>query len=718
MHVTRSLLAAVALPVAWAITPEAMLSANRYSDAVPNPSGEFALFSANKYSFESGSRRSWWNILDLKTGDISVWFNGSGISEVVFAGPTPTSIIYLNGTNAEEDGGVSLYAADLHSPTNATLVASLPAPYSGLKAARTSSGDINFLLTAKAYPNGTVYNEQLAPKARSSANIYTSLYPRHWDYWLTPQKNAVFGGVLKSGNSGYSLSGNLTNYVTGICDVVCAESPYDLNGASDYELSPDGSKVAFMTKDIGLPLANTTSTQIYLVPFTGTAKDAVPINPRSSSAKYPEAQGASASPFFSPDSSKIAYVQMNGINYESDRSILYVADANGDKEKGFNITRLAGDWDRAAGSAKWSHDGETIFADAADLGRSRVFAVPLTAGDSYVPKNITDEGSVAGFYPLPDGSVLVSDSKIWSSRDIHTVSGEAKGSTKVYFQANKADSELAGLTAADVSEFYYSSNTTENKQQAWVIRPTGFDSTKKYPLAFITHGGPQGAHSNTWSTRWNFKVWADQGYVVVAPNPTASTGFGQNLTDAVSGRWGTVYWDIVHAWEYVRDNLDYVDTENGIEAGASFGGYMTNYIQGQPLGREFKALVTHDGVTSTLNQYATDELWFMNHDFNGPFNASSNEPGSPYYDWNPLRYIDNWATPHFVIHNDLDYRLPVSEGTMLFNLLQVKGVPSKFLNFPDENHWVTKPENSLVWHKEIFNFINYYSGVDKSTSPF
>lgn len=108
----------------------------------------------------------------------------------------------------------------------------------------------------------------------------------------------------------------------------------------------------------------------------------------------------------------------------------------------------------------------------------------------------------------------------------------------------------------------------------------------------------------------------------------------------------------------------------------------------------------------------------MNHDFNGPFNQSSNEPGSPYYDWNPLRYIDNWATPHFVIHNDLDYRLPVSEGVMLFNLLQVKGVPSKFLNFPDENHWVTKPENSLVWHTEIFNFINYYSGVDNSTSPF
>ena len=132
------------------------------------------------------------------------------------------------------------------------------------------------------------------------------------------------------------------------------------------------------------------------------------------------------------------------------------------------------------------------------------------------------------------------------------------------------------------------------------------------------------------------------------------------------------------------------------------------------MGRWFKALVTHDGSTSTLNQYASEELWFMNHDFRGPFNATGFQPGSPYYDWNPLLHVDRWATPHFVIHNDLDYRLPVSEGILLFNLLQTKGVPSRFLNFPDENHWVIQPENSLVWHNEIFKWINHYSGVEDS----
>ena len=383
----------------------------------------------------------------------------------------------------------------------------------------------------------------------------------------------MFGGVLKGGNGSYALTGDLTNYVTGISNVTSAESPYDQSDESDYDISPDGSAIVFNTKDISLPLANYTSTQIYYVPFDGSAKDAVPINPRGGS-RYPEAQGASTTPRFSPSGKKIAWVQMNGINYESDRNILYVADAD---PKDFNITRLAGDWDRSPGSLAWAPDSQTVFVAAPDLGRERIFPIPLTAGDSYEPKNITNEGVPAGFRALPDGSILVSDSKIWSSRDIYSVT--AKGEVaQTYFQANKVDPELAGLGPEIVSEFYYETNTSEIKQQAWVVYPDGFDPKKSYPLAFIPHGGPQGAWYNSWSTRWNFKVWADQGYVVVGPNPSASSGWGQNLTDSIQGRWGTFpYWDLVHAWRYINDTLDYVDTSRGIDAGASFGGYITNW---------------------------------------------------------------------------------------------------------------------------------------------
>ncbi|KAI0012478.1 alpha/beta-hydrolase [Xylariaceae sp. FL0662B] len=702
------------LPNVFGITPELMLAANRYGSAAPNPSGEFAIYTVSNYTFETGESSSQWNKLDLATGEISVWYAGSDISEVVFVGPTNTSIIYINGTNAEGDGGISLYSADANSLESAKLIASLPAPYSGLKAAQTASGDIHFLVYAKAYPNGTAYNEELANTSASSARIYTSIYVRHWDTYITPEKNAVFGGVLKGGNGSYSFSGELTNYVTGICNVTCAESPYDQSDQSDYDISPDGSSVVFLTKDTSLPLANYTATVIYKVPFDGTAGDAVPINARGST-KYADAQGASTKPTFSPSGKHIAYFQMNGIYYESDRNILYIADG---QSEDFNVTALALNWDRSPDTIAWSKDSETIFVSAPDLGNERIFPIPLSADDSFEPKNITDQGVPSGFYVLPDNSLLVSDSKIWTSRDIYAITSEGEV-TKTYFQANLVDPALAGLGPEDVSEFYYATNTSEIKQQSWIIYPEGFDESKTYPLAFITHGGPQGAHFNSWSTRWNFKVWADQGYVVIAPNPSASSGWGQNLTNSIQGRWGSYpYWDLVHAWQYVNSTLKYVDTANGIEAGASFGGYMTNWIQGHEMGRWFKALVTHDGSTSTLNQYASEELWFMNHDFSGPFTAAGFVAGSPYYDWNPLLYVGEWATPHFVVHNDLDYRLPVSEGLLLFNLLQTRGVPSKFLNFPDENHWVLDPENSLVWHTEIFKWINFYSGVGNASSPY
>ena len=582
------------------------------------------------------------------------------------------------------------------------------------------SGDIHFLLNALAYPNGTAYNENLAETPASTARIYQDIYVRHWDTYLTPQRYAVFGGVLTKGSSGsysndssssYSFGGDLTNYVTGKCNATCAESPVQpFGGSGDYDISPDGSQVVFLTKNIDLPLANFTSSQIYWVPFSGSVNDSIPINPIGAT---PGVEGASASPTFSKDGSKIAYFQMNGIFYESDKNIIYTANAD---PNNLAISSVARDWDRSPDVIIWSNDDSVLYVAAPDLGRERVFPVPINAADDYKPTNITDEGVPAGMQILPSGEILISDSKIWSSRDIYTVNPNSNA-TKFLFQSNLVDEALSGLGPKDVSEFYFSSNSTETDLQSWIIYPSNFSETERYPLCFLVHGGPQGGFYNSWSTRWNYRVWSDQGYIVIAPNPTASSGWGQNLTDAVSGHWGDYpYWDLVYAWDYVNTNLPYVDTARGISAGASFGGYMENWIQGHELGRRFNALVTHDGVTNTLSDYATEELWFINHDFAGTF-SSPNET-STYYRWNPIAYYENWATPHFVVHSDMDYRLPVSEGLMLFNLLQVKGVPSKFLNFPDETHWVLDRENSLVWHREIFKWINYYSGLSDADSPY
>ena len=213
-----------------------------------------------------------------------------------------------------------------------------------------------------------------------------------------------------------------------------------------------------------------------------------------------------------------------------------------------------------------------------------------------------------------------------------------------------------------------------------------------------------------WSTRWNMAIFAEQGYVVIAPNITGSTGYGQAFCDAIQNNWGgSPYVDAVNGFEYIEKHLHYVDTDRAVALGASYGGYMMNWIQGHPLGRKFKALVCHDGVFSMSNQLSSDEQYFPNHDLLGPpWKKNFRENWDR---WDPSRYTENWATPQLVIHNERDYRLPISEGLAMFNVLQEREVESRFLTFSDENHWVLKEENSLVWHTVVLNWINKYAGL-------
>ncbi|KAI9740368.1 MAG: putative dipeptidyl-peptidase 5 [Cirrosporium novae-zelandiae] len=692
------------LPCAFAITPEQMLSAPRRSEAVPNPSGDIAFFSVSQYSFDEHDSTSYWALLDLKTGDTSILTNDSNVSEIIWLGSEPTSVLYINGTNEEVAGGVELWISDIDDFANGSKVASIPAPLEGLKAAITTSGDINFVLWGDSYPNGTAYNEELVEEPLSSARIYDSIYIRHWDYYLTPEFQAVFSGILKASNStnsvSYTFDGELTNLVA---PVKYAESPYPpFGGSSDYDLSPDGTTVVFMSKAPEIPKANYTTSYIYLVPHNGS-QTAFAINGLNNTATPPNAKGASSAPIFSPDGTKVAYFQMDENTYESDRNKLYIASLTS-----HNITGVATNWDRSPDTIKWANN-KTLYVAAADYARERLFVIPTTASANYVPTNFTDEGVVSSYYILPDSSVLVTSTSIWSSVDYYIAT--TNGTKTILFAANEVDEELSGLGPEDVDEFYYEGNWTTI--QSWIVKPEGFTENKTYPLAFLIHGGPQGDWANSWSTRWNLKVFADQGYIVIAPNPTGSTSFGELLTDKIQNDWGGApYYDLMKAWEYARDNISYVDTDPGVALGASYGGFMINWIQGSPLGREFQALVTHDGVFSAEGEIGTEELWFMQHDFNGTLwdNRENYERFSP----SRADHLLQYATPHLVIHNELDYRLPISEGIGLFNVLQERGVPSRFLSFPDENHWVTNQENSLVWHQQVLGWVNKYSGIAES----
>ncbi|KAJ5151226.1 uncharacterized protein N7482_010478 [Penicillium canariense] len=682
-----------------ALTPEQLIAAPRRSEAVPNPSGEVALFSSSEYSWESHETSSSWNLIDLDSGKITLLTNDTNVSELIWLGSDDSGLLYINGTNADIPGGVELWVSNTASFDKLRYkAASLPASFSGLKTAITKGGDVNFVLYAQSYSNGTAYNEELASKPLSSARIYDSIYVRHWDTWLSTTFNAVFSGTLKrkkggqGANSRYSSEDSLKNLLAGVKNL---ESPYPpFGGSSDYDISGDGKWVAFKSKAPELPRANNTASYIYLVPHDGSKKP-VAINGPDSPGTPDGVEGDSSSPSFSPDSRRIAYFQMEDISYESDRRTLYIYTIGSEK----TIPALAKNWDRSPDTVKWTADGKSLILNTEDHAHGRLFFLPADGGNDYKPCNFTSTGSVNSYYNLPNGDLLVTGSAIWTSWTVYTANPE-KGVISTLISANEVDPGLQGLSSSDLDEFYFQGNWT--KIHSWIIYPAGFDKSKTYPLVFYVHGGPQGSWADSWSTRWNPKVWADQGYVVIAPNPTGSTGFGDKLTDAITNNWGI-------CWEYVRDNFDFVDTENGVAAGASYGGFMMNWIQGNPLGRKFKALVSHDGTFVADAKISTEELWFIEHDFNGTFWANRDN----YRRWDPSapERILQFDTPMLIIHSDKDYRLPVSDGLGLFNVLQERGVPSRLLNFPDENHWVTSKENSLVWHQQVLGWINKYSGV-------
>ncbi|KAE8383409.1 putative dipeptidyl-peptidase 5 [Aspergillus bertholletiae] len=701
-------IAATTASTALALNPEGLISAPRRSEAVPNPSGDVAFFSQSQYSFETHKTTSQWNVLDLKSGNIKLLTNDSDVSEIVWLGSDDSTVLYVNGTNADIPGGVELWVSDISDFANGYKAASLPAAFSGFKVVNTPSGDVRFVAYAESWANGTAYNEELVAKPLSSARIYDSIYVRHWDYYLTTRFNAVFSGTLKrSGGKGkgkatYKGDGELKNLVSPVRN---AESPYPpFGGSSDYDLSPDGKWVAFKSKAHDLPRANYTTAYIFLVPHDGS-ETAVPINGPDSPGTPDGVKGDAGSPVFSPDSKKVAYWQMAHESYESDHRTLYVYTVGSKK----TIPSLAADWDRSLDTVQWA-DEDNLIIGSEDAGRSRLFSIPADAGDDFKPKNFTDGGVVSAYYQLPDSTYLVTSTALWTSWRVYIASPE-KGVIKTLASANEIDPELKGLGPENIDEFFFEGSWT--KIQSFIIYPENFDKTKTYPLLYYIHGGPQSSWLDSWSSRWNAKVFADQGYVVVAPNPTGSSGFGDALQDAIQNQWGGYpYEDLVKGWEYINDNFDFIDTDNGVAAGASYGGFMINWIQGSDLGRKFKALVSHDGTFVADAKVSTEELWFMQHEFNGTFWDNREN----YRRWDPSapERILKFSTPMLVIHSDLDYRLPVSEGLSLFNILQERGVPSRFLNFPDENHWVQNKENSLVWHQQVLGWLNKYSGVEES----
>ncbi|KAL5397516.1 hypothetical protein PMIN03_000772 [Paraphaeosphaeria minitans] len=696
--------AALLVKQVHAFDVEGMLAAPRRSNANVNPSGELALFSSTSYNWTAGKSKTTWHFLDVKSGNVSEAPIDSGVSEVVWVGATNTSVLYINGTNDEVPGGVTLYMADFGEEFAPKLVASLNAPFSGLKAVQTESGAIHFAVNSLAYKNGSAYNEELVTAAKSTGQVYNANFIRHWDTYITAERYAVFSGVLSSGYGGLSLEGDLKNLLVGVNgSVTRPETPVQPFGDSgDYDISPDGCTVAFLTKAPELPKANYTASYIYIVPHDASEAPVAVNGPGSSAPE--NAQGGSASPRWSPDGKKLAYAQQDGIAYESDRFKLYVASIDGLNAE---VSTVAEDWDSSPSSIAWSHDGKDLWVVSELYAANRLYIVPADAEASFTPKKITGASpNLADFTLLPSGEALISASSTWSSKIFYTQGPSS--SPRILFSAHTVDNELAGLLPNSTTNFWYTGGDG-SQIQTFVYYPSNFTTDTKWPMVFMIHGGPQSSQGDTWSTRWNLRLWAEQGFVVFVPQFTGTPSYGQNFTDAITNNWaGTPYRDFEALFSHIEENVDYVDTNRAVAAGASFGAFSINWIQGHALGRKFKALVSHDGKSNQFGAYATDELWFIQHDQNGTLWDDREN----YAVWDPMTHAKNFSTPQFIVHNDLDYRVVQSDGVALFNVLQSLGVASRFLHFPDEGHWVVGRDNSLVWHEHIFNWIRYWVGLE------
>ena len=508
---------------------------------------------------------------------------------------------------------------------------------------------------------------------RIKAQTFTRLLYRHWDHYVQGKRQHIFVQSVGGGEP--------RDLTPGDRDAVPTSSTF--SGGTDYAFSPDGTEIAYTATPVPMhEEAWNTNHDIYTVPVAGGTPKQVTSNP-----------AADGTPRYSPDGKWIAYRAQLRPGYEADRWQLMVFN------RSTGATRsLTASFDASAGSPVWSPDGRRIYFEAEERAGTPIFSVSLEGDDV---KKILHGRTNHDLRLSPDGvSFFFTRASAVRPAEIYRAATDGSGLSPVTHLNDEVFSELQ--IPEPESIWYEGAGGT--KVQAWLYRPPVSTPGTKHPLIVMVHGGPQGAWSDSWSYRWNPPLWAAQGYVVIAPNPRGSTGFGQKFTDEISGDWGgRVFVDVMKAVDYAQA-LPFVDPQRTAAAGASFGGYMVNWILGHA-GKRFQALVTHDGVYNFESMYgSTDEVWFDEWEHGGtPWDKPEE-----YRRFSPHVYAKNFRTPTLVIHGGLDYRIPYTEAMQLFTALQRQGVPSKFLFFPDDNHWVLKPANSELWHATVFEWLRNY----------
>ena len=509
---------------------------------------------------------------------------------------------------------------------------------------------------------------------KATGRFFDKLFIRHWDTWSDGRRSHVFV-VPKSGGEARDLMAAM--------DADTPSKPF--GGAEEIAFTPDGKHLVFTAKDVGREEAWSTNFDLFVVPVDASAP------PRSLTAAN---KAWDTMPVFSPDGKTLAYLAMSRPGYEADRFRVVLKpwpDGSGPDRV------LTEAWDFSVASMAWSPDGAKVLVTAPNKGQTSLFAIDARTGSV---ATIVGEGTVAGFDVAGDRIVferntLRAPAEIWSVKNDGT---DERAITRINAER---------VAAARMGEFEPFTFTGWNNEtvHGYVVKPVDFDAAKKYPVAFLIHGGPQGSFGNNFHYRWNPQAYAGAGYAAVMVDFHGSTGYGQAFCDSIRGDWGgKPLEDLKKGLAAALKKYPWLDGARVGALGASYGGYMINWIAGNwPDG--FKCLVNHDGnIDERSAYYDTEELWFPEWDHMGT--PWDNPQG--YEKHNPVNFVKNWKTPMLVVHGGQDFRVVETQGFSTFNALQRRGIPSRLLYFPDENHWVLKPANSILWHETVIAWLDQW----------
>jgi dipeptidyl aminopeptidase/acylaminoacyl peptidase len=577
-------------------------------------------------------------------------------------------LMNADGSNPTQLTHVPTEARDeIVSPDGKSLLFS-SAVYPACAAAGAKAG-----VALDAACNKRELDEEAAGKMH--ARVYTHLLYRHWTAYEGSRRRHLLIQPLGGGQP--------RDLTPGSRDV----PPFSLEGPEGYAFSPDGAEITYVT-NTDSDLATSTNSDLFTISVGGGDPKRITVNP-----------AADEGPVYSPDGKYLAYRMQMRAGYESDRWRLAVIERATGK-----LTVLTPNLDLWVNSYVWSPDSASVFFTVADHGRQPVLMVPAD-GNGAIRTVAQGPTTVDDVQFTKDGKTMLYDEQSGSKPvELHRVSlGGTPSETLTHL--NDAIFDQYQLNPLESVSIQASDGA---KVESFVIKPPGFDASKEYPVVFLIHGGPQGDWGESWSYRWNAQVFAGAGYVVVMPNPHGSVGYGQPFTDAVNGDWGGIpYEDIMKTADFVQ-TLPYVDGNRMMAAGASYGGYMIDWILGHT--DRFKALVVHAGVYDLRSEAGTtEELWFPKWEFEGfPW-----ENPQMYERWSPSNpdNVKRFRTPTLVTQGEIDYRVPVGQGQQLFTALQEMKIPSKLILFPDEGHWIQKPQNSQFWYQQVLDWLANYGRI-------